>query len=134
MIDLELTSVGYLDPYCIGIRKISTITISRHSTRSCRPKHSGSIALDGVSGRLSYGASIAYTGARIDTDFDLYPAPRVRLTPYWLASGQIAYRLLPRLDATLRVANGFNAHYQDVVGYRTEGRSIHVGVRFADRR
>ena len=99
-----------------------------------RPKHSGSVALDGVAGRLSYGASIAYTGTRIDTDFDLYPAPRVRLAPYWLASGQIAYRIAPRLDATLRVANGFNAHYQDVVGYRTEGRSIHVGVRFADRR
>ena len=99
-----------------------------------RPKHSGSVALDGVAGRLSYGASIAYTGTRIDTVFDLYPAPRVRLAPYWLASGQIAYLIAPRLDATLRVANGFNAHYQDVVGYRTEGRSIHVGVRFADRR
>ena len=96
-----------------------------------RPKHSGSVALDGVSGRLSYGASIAYTGARIDTDFDLYPAPRVRLTPYWLASGQIAYRVAPRIVATLRVANGFNTHHQDVVGYRTEGRSVHVGVRFA---
>ena len=96
-----------------------------------RPKHSGSVAFDGVSGHFSYGASIAYTGTRIDTDFDLYPAPRVRLAPYWLASGQVAYRIAPRLDATLRVANGFNAHYQDVVGYRTEGRSIHVGVRFA---
>ena len=96
-----------------------------------RPKHSGSVALDGVSGRLSYGASIAYTGSRIDSDFDFFPAPRVRLAPYWLASGQIAYRVAPRLDATLRFANGFNKHYQDVVGYRTEGRSVHVGVRVA---
>ena len=96
-----------------------------------RPRHSGSIALDGASGRFTYGTAIAYTGARIDTDFDLYPAPRVRLSPYWLASGQVAYRLVGPLVATLRVANAFDSAYQDVVGYRTEGRSIHGGFRFA---
>ena len=29
-----------------------------------RPKHSGSVALDGIRGRLTYGAAIAYTGDR----------------------------------------------------------------------
>ena len=96
-----------------------------------RPRHSGSVALDGAAGRLSYGASIAYTGARIDSDFDQFPAPRVTLRPYWLGGGQLTYRFLPRLDATLRVANAFDARYQDVVGYRTAGRSVHVGVRLA---
>ncbi|MCY7340048.1 MAG: TonB-dependent receptor [Sphingomonas bacterium] len=96
-----------------------------------RPRHSGSIALDGTSGRLSYGAAVAYTGARIDSDFDLYPAPRVRLSPYWLASGQVAVRIAGPIAATLRVANAFDANYQDVVGYRTEGRSVHGGIRLA---
>ena len=96
-----------------------------------RPKHSGAIALDGQSGRLSYGAAIAYTGRRIDTDFDLFPAQRVRLDPYWLASFRVAYRLWQGTEATLRVANALDADYQDVVGYRTEGRSVHAGLRLA---
>ena len=41
-----------------------------------RPKHSGSIALDGTSGTFSYGASIAYTGERTDTNFDVFPSAR----------------------------------------------------------
>ena len=96
-----------------------------------RPKHSGSIAADGVSGRFSYGASIAYTGARIDTNFDLFPARRVELAAYWLASARIAYRLTNALEAHLRIANAFDDRYEDVVGYRTEGRSIHAGLRVA---
>ena len=44
-----------------------------------RPKHSGSVALDGTRGRLTYGAAIAYTGDRVDTNFDVFPAARVRL-------------------------------------------------------
>ncbi|MEO7504455.1 MAG: TonB-dependent receptor [Sphingomicrobium sp.] len=94
-----------------------------------RPRYSGSVALDGVRGRFSYGASIAYVGARIDSDYDVSPAPRVRLAPYWLAGGQLAYRLAGPLDVTLRIANAFDAQYQDVVGYHTEGRSVHGGIR-----
>nr|WP_294850124.1 TonB-dependent receptor [uncultured Sphingomonas sp.] len=94
-----------------------------------RPKHSGSVAVDGQGGRLSYGASMAYVGSRIDTDFDLYPSPRVRLKAYWLADGKIAYRVTSAAELSLRVANAFGTRYQDVVGYRTEGRSIHAGLR-----
>ncbi|MBA3667678.1 MAG: TonB-dependent receptor [Sphingomonas sp.] len=96
-----------------------------------RPKHSGSIALDGTAGRLSYGASIAYVGAHVDTDFGSFPARRIRLGAYWLAGAQFAYRLAGPLEATLRVANAFDDDYQDVVGYRTEGRSVHAGFRVA---
>lgn len=96
-----------------------------------RPKHSGSIAVDGVKGRLTYGAAIAYTGERSDTNFDVFPAAIVRFDPYWLASARIAYRLTDKLEAHLRVANAFDDRYQDVVGYRTEGRSIHAGLRVA---
>jgi vitamin B12 transporter len=96
-----------------------------------RPKHSGSIALDGGKGRFSYGAAIAYTGERFDTNFDVFPARRVNLAPYWLASVQLVYRLFDQVEAHVRVANALGADYQDVVGYRTEGRSIHAGVRVA---
>jgi len=96
-----------------------------------RPRHSGSVAADGNVGRLQYGAAIAYTGRRVDTDFDNFPARRVSLAPYWLASGRIAYRLSGTVQATVRVANAFGERYQDVVGYRTEGRSVHAGLRLA---
>jgi len=96
-----------------------------------RPKHSGSVALDGTRGRLTYGAAIAYTGDRIDTNFDVFPSQRVRLGAYWLASVQLAYRLFDECEALVRVANAFDDNYQDAVGYRTEGRSIHAGVRVA---
>ncbi len=96
-----------------------------------RPKHGGSVALDGARGRLTYGAAIAYTGDRIDTNFDVFPSQRVRLSAYWLASAQIAYRIIDEVEAHVRVANAFDDDYQDVVGYRTEGRSIHAGIRVA---
>lgn len=96
-----------------------------------RPRHSGSVALDGVSGKLSYGAALSYTGSHVDTDFDVFPASRVRLGGYWLAGGQLAYRVARPLELTLRIANAFDSDYRDVVGYRTEGRSIHAGLRVA---
>jgi vitamin B12 transporter len=96
-----------------------------------RPKHGGSVAVDGQRGRFTYGASIAFTGAHLDTDFDVYPARRVRLDSYWLAGARLAYRVSPAVELHLRVANAFDDAYQDVLGYRTEGRSVHGGIRFA---
>ena len=96
-----------------------------------RPRHSGSVAIDGQRGRFSYGASLAYSGARLDTNFDLFPAAPVRLDPYWLAGARVAYRVSRGVELFGRIANAFDATYQDVVGYRTEGRSGYAGVRFA---
>ena len=106
-------------------------TVSGTLKEQRRPKHSGSVAIDGVRGRFTYGAAIAYSGARIDTNFDIFPSKRVKLGAYWLASAQFAYQIAGPVDATLRVANAFDDRYQDVVGYRTEGRSIHAGLRLA---
>ncbi|QDP18617.1 TonB-dependent receptor domain-containing protein [Sphingomonas xanthus] len=96
-----------------------------------RPRHSGSIAADGVVGKFTYGVAVAFTGERGDTDFDRFPALAVRLDPYWLASGQAAYALSRNIQAHVRVSNAFGSRYQDAIGYRTEGRSLHVGFRFA---
>jgi len=94
-----------------------------------RPKHSGSVTLDGTKGKLSYGGSIAYVGRRADTDFDLFQ--RVSLSPYWLAGARVAFAVRPGVELFGRVANAFDDRYQDVVGYRTEGRSAYVGLRLA---
>ncbi|HET9399215.1 MAG TPA: TonB-dependent receptor [Sphingomicrobium sp.] len=99
-----------------------------------RPRHSGAVALDGRSGLLSYGASLAYTGARTDNNFEIPPFGRVRLGSYWLAGARVAYAVRPGIELFARVANAFDDKYQDVFAYRTEGRSLNAGIRLADRR
>jgi len=96
-----------------------------------RPKHSGSVAVDGTAGRFTYGAAVAYTGERTDTNFDIIPSAMVKLDPYWLTSVRAAYRVADPVEVYLRAANAFDDDYQDVFGYRTEGRSIHAGLRFS---
>lgn len=98
-----------------------------------RPKHSGSVVLDGQSKRWTYGASLALVGDRRDTDFDVFPAQTLTLKGYWLAGARVGYRVSDRLELFGRVANGFNRRYQDVVGYRTEGRSVDAGLRLGLR-
>ena len=94
-----------------------------------RPKHSGSVTIDGAKGKFSYGASLAYVGRRADTDFDTFQ--RVSLSPYWLAGARVAYAVRPGIEVFGRIANAFDDDYQDVVGYRTEGRSAYAGLRLA---
>jgi vitamin B12 transporter len=96
-----------------------------------RPKHSGSIAADGRVGRLTYGASLAYTGDRIDTDFESFPFRRVTLNSYWLAGARLAFEVTKGVQVFARAANAFDERYQDALGYRTEGRSIYGGIRLA---
>lgn len=94
-----------------------------------RPKHSGSVAIDGAFRRLTFGASLSYVGARTDTDFQAFPAQAVRLDPYWLASTRIAYRVDPAVELFARASNLFDERYQDVLNYRTEGRALFAGIR-----
>lgn len=98
-----------------------------------RPRHSGAVFMDGKLGRIVYGVSLAYTGARFDNDFDVFPARRVRLEPYWLAGARIAYELRPGLELFARGSNLLDANYQDVFGYRTEGRALFAGIRLGWR-
>lgn len=94
-----------------------------------RPKHSGSIAADGSSGPLSYGASLAYVGKHIDNR-DIFPFDRLALRSYWLADARVGYTLRPGVELFARGSNLLNEHYQDVYTYRTEPRAFYAGVRF----
>jgi vitamin B12 transporter len=96
-----------------------------------RPKNSGSIALDGVRGKLTYGASLAYIGSRSDTDFDQFPAAPVTLHAYWLAGGRVAYAVRPGIEIFVRGSNLLNQRYEDVFGYHTERRAGYVGFRIS---
>lgn len=100
------------------------------STELRRPKHSGSVAADGERGRFSYGASIAFVGDHLDRS-DSFPYGVVRLHSYFLAGAQLGYKLMPHVQIYARSTNLFNAHYQDSVGYHTEGRGVFAGIRLS---
>lgn len=98
-----------------------------------RPAHSGSVAADGATGRLSYGVSLAYQGSRRDFQ-EVYPFGTVRLGSYWLAGARLAYALQPGIALFARGSNLFGERYQESAGYRTEGRGLYIGIRLAGRR
>lgn len=98
-----------------------------------RPRHSFSLLGHGRSGPFDWGATLAYVGKRGDTDFDAFPARPVTLGDYVLASLRVAWRISPALEAYARVENALDARYQDVVGYRTPGRTVYAGLRFRFR-
>ncbi|MEO6247609.1 MAG: TonB-dependent receptor [Sphingomicrobium sp.] len=101
-----------------------------------RPKWSGALVADGAQGRFNYAASLAFTGARSDVDFDQFDPTTssykvVRLGGYVLASARIGYQVAPGIEFFGRVANAFDRDYRDVVGYRPSGRSVSGGIRLA---
>lgn len=96
-----------------------------------RPRHSAGFGGQGEVGALSWGATLAYVGARRDTDFESFPARPVRLDDYGLASLQLAWRFRKGLELFARTENALGADYQDVFGYRTQGRTVHAGVRLS---
>ena len=97
-----------------------------------RPKHSGSVALDGTAARFTYGASIAYVGRHFDQR-DTFPFDRVTLGSYWLADARVGYEIAPGIEAFGRMSNAFGQHYEDVFGYRTEPRAVYAGLKFSRR-
>ncbi len=99
-------------------------------TETRRPKHSGSIALDGASGRFTYGASLAYVGRHLDNR-DTFPFDSCRARI--LLAGRCAHRLRhpPGIELFVRGANLLDQRYQDVFSYRTEGRAVYAGVRLS---
>jgi vitamin B12 transporter len=97
-----------------------------------RPRHSGSIAADGMIGRWSYGTSIAYVGSHLDTS-DNFPFAVVRLRSYWLADARIAYSWRPGIEIYARGSNLFDARYEDSAGYHTEGLAVFAGFRLTGR-
>ena len=105
-------------------------TTGKRLTETRRAEHSGSIVLDGASGRFSYGASLAFVGRHLDNR-DTFPFARVTLGSYWLADARVAYAIRPGIELFVRGSNLLDQRYQDVFSYRTEGRAIYAGLRLS---
>jgi vitamin B12 transporter len=94
-----------------------------------RPRHSAGLGAQGEVGKVSWGATLAYVGARRDTDFESFPPKTVRLGDYVLGSLQLGWRFAKGMEMFVRAENAFDSRYQDVLGYRTQGRTVHAGLR-----
>jgi vitamin B12 transporter len=98
-----------------------------------RPRYSGRIVIDhtalGDRAHLQIGA--AYIGSHDDLDFGALPARRIGLDAYTLLHCTARYQLNARFEMSARIENLSDAHYQDVYGYRTPGRSGYLGLRMA---
>jgi vitamin B12 transporter len=75
---------------------------------------------------FSASASYAYTGSRIDTDFNT--AVQVPLEPFSLLGLDAQFVLLPeRLTLFLQGDNLLNKSYTEIVGFQTRGRNFRMG-------
>lgn len=97
-----------------------------------RPKHSGSVSIDGTAGKLTYGASLAYVGDHLDRR-DVPPYDLLTLMSYWLADARVAYAIRPGIELFARMSNALDQHYEDVYGYRTQPRAVYAGVRLSGK-
>lgn len=98
-----------------------------------RPRHMAAAAVDYrlLAGRAGVNVNLSYTGAQRDTIFPppTYAPETVTLDDYLLVTLTGRFALTRRLDVYLRADNLLDETYTEVVGYRSPGRSVHVGLR-----
>ncbi len=94
-----------------------------------RPKHQGAVTLLWQSGDFSAATSLSYTGKRLDNDFRSFPAVRLTLPAYTLATVSGQYKLNESLTAFARLENAFDSRYSDVFGYNTAGIGVYGGLK-----
>ncbi len=95
-----------------------------------RPKHVASLGGTWffADGRGEANLNLNRHGRQFDFDFSSFPAPRVPLDAYWLASATVRYRLVGSLWLTARAENLFDSGYQDVLGFNTPGIGVFGGL------
>lgn len=91
-----------------------------------RPQNKVSIDADWRSGRVEVGATVSYTGSRLDYDFSFN---KTVLMPYFLASLRASYDLSSRVKFFARVENLFDQDYEEIYGYETPGLSAFGGTK-----
>ena len=114
-------SYAYVDSTSENIREIR------------RPRHSGSIDVDYdfLDGRARVALVGDYGGTRTDTFFPPWPNPpeTVTLANHWVVDFTARLQISPQLMLFGRASNLLDTEYEQVVGYRTPGRALYVGVQ-----
>jgi vitamin B12 transporter len=98
-----------------------------------RPRHSGSLntSYRFLDDRATLKVVADYGGTSTDIFFPPFPAPSeiVSLDSFWLLDVTASYDINQNTNIFVRANNLLDEDYEQVFGYRTPGRSAHVGVR-----
>ncbi len=92
-----------------------------------RSRESLMVAVSRDVGRLDIGVDLAAYGNRKDFGFP----ENVTLDSYALVNATVRYRVNEALTLQGRLENAFDEDYVLVEGYRTDGRSYTIGVRYS---
>ncbi|MHB1298910.1 MAG: TonB-dependent receptor domain-containing protein, partial [Gemmatimonadaceae bacterium] len=100
-----------------------------------RPEHVTTLSLSRqFSEAGSVNLTAIRTGEREDRDFSSFPAGVVFLKPFTTidVGGELRLpsALLPGASLQLRAENLADAHYEQVFGFRTPGRTLYAGLKF----
>jgi len=98
-----------------------------------RPRHAGSLSADyrSTNDKLLTSLAVDYGGSRYDIFFPPFPASSeiVTLQKYWLVDMTVQYQVMPAITLFARGTNLLDEKYEQVYGYRTQGRAGYVGIR-----
>jgi vitamin B12 transporter len=98
-----------------------------------RPKHSGGLSVDFRTAEERFSASLNadYGGSRTDIFFPPWPNPSeiVTLGNYWLLDLAAQFAATPSVTLFAKGSNLLDEDYEQVFGYRTQGRASYLGVR-----
>jgi vitamin B12 transporter len=99
-----------------------------------RPRHSGSLyaSYRYLDERANLTVAADYGGTSTDIFFPPFPAPSeiVSLASFWLLDLTASYDINQHTNVFVRANNLLDEDYEQVIGYRTPGRSAYAGVRF----
>ncbi len=119
----------------LGIDLSYTYTdATENSSRELRrPRHAGSAQIDYgfLQSRARVTLSADYGGTRQDIFFPPFPNPSeiVTLDNYWLVDLAAQYEVSEDVTLFVRASNLLDESYEQVYGYRTQGRSTYAGIR-----
>jgi vitamin B12 transporter len=109
--------------------------LTTHERLQRRPTHAGSLRLGStLATRGSASVAVVFTGDRDDLDYSTYPFARVTLPPHARVDLAATYALIrghsvtPGLALRVRIANAFDARYQDVKNFPTPRRTLSLGA------
>jgi vitamin B12 transporter len=91
-----------------------------------RSREALSVGVNRDIGKLDLGVDVIASGNRRDVGF-----PNALLDSYALLNATLRYRATPHLTVQGRFENLFDENYAFAQGYRTEGRTYTVGVRYS---
>jgi vitamin B12 transporter len=97
-----------------------------------RPRRHGFATLTQQWRRFVFDAGVFRVDDQTDLDFATFPATTVTLDAYTLANAGVRARVREGMELGLRWDNLLDETYEDILGYRAPGRSVHLtfGVEF----